>query len=149
MQLADGTRPGVLATVDENGAPRLRWMETVSLKEFPHLYALTSPASRKVAHIRNNPRVSWMFTTESASMVVNLSGTATIVTDKAEICRVWRLIEDKSHAYFLNIDTAAEGVAVIDTQIEDIDCIVPRYDLHYPPKKEDYPDLPVTTPKCP
>jgi general stress protein 26 len=140
-RLADGTRPGIFATVDRNGVPHVRWMSTVSLVEFPHLYALTSPTSRKVDDIRANPKVSWMFTTEGSSMVINLSGTASVVTDENAVNRIWRMIEDKSNAFFLSLDTATDGVAVIETLIEDIECVVPRYDLHYPPKKEDFPFL--------
>ena len=56
-KLADGTRPGVFATVDEQGMPHLRWMATLSLREFPRLYTITSPESRKIQHIRSNPNV--------------------------------------------------------------------------------------------
>jgi general stress protein 26 len=136
-QLADGNRPGALATVDRDGQPHVRWMATLSLKEFPYLYALTSPNSRKVEHIRANPKVSWMFTTEGSTMVINLFGTAKVVTDKGAINRIWEVIENKSNAFFLNLDTAAEGVAVIETLIENIECVVPRYDLRYPPKNSD------------
>lgn len=142
-QLADGNRPGVLATVDLTGAPHLRWMSTLTLQEFPHLYALTSPDSRKIDHILKNPRVSWMFTTEGSTMVVNLSGTATMVTDKGEVNRIWRLIENKANAYFLSLDTVNGGVAVIDTVIEDVECVVPRYDLRYPVKSEEFPRVPL------
>lgn len=132
-QLADGNRPGVLSTVDSDGMPHLRWMATLSLQEFPHLYALTSPSSRKIDHIRHNPRVSWMFTTEASTVVINLSGTATVLTDKQAINRIWRLIENKSSAFFLALNTETEGIAVIDTLVENIECVLPRYDLHYPP----------------
>jgi general stress protein 26 len=139
--LADGNRPGVFATVDRDGVPHLRWMATLSLQDFPHLYALTSPLSRKIVHINTNPHVSWMFTTDASSMVINLSGTATILTDKNEVNRIWRLIENKSNAYFLGLEADAGGVAVIDTVIEDVECIVPRYDLHYPSKTKGLPFL--------
>jgi general stress protein 26 len=131
-QLANGTRPGVMATVDSDGNPHLRWMATLSLQEFPHLYALTSPTSRKVEHLRQNPRVSWLFTNDASSAVVNLSGTATIITDQGAVNRIWRMIEDKSNAYFLGLDSLSGGVAVIDTVIEGVECTLPRYDLHYP-----------------
>lgn len=137
-QLADGSRPGVLATVDAEGLPHVRWMSTLSIQEFPRLYALTSPTSRKVGHIRANPKVSWMFATEGSSMVVNLSGTATIMSDKNAINRIWRIIENKSNAFFLSLDSTADGVAVIETLIEDVECVIPRYDLHYPPRTEDF-----------
>jgi general stress protein 26 len=144
-QLADGNRPGVLATVDRTGAPHLRWMATFSLREFPHLYALTAPCSRKIEDISRNPRVSWMFTTEGATMVVNLTGTATLISEKSEVSRIWHLIDNKANAFFLGLHTATEGVAVIDTLIEDVECTVPRYDLHYPVKGEDFPKVPLNS----
>lgn len=140
-QLADGTRPGMLATVDDDGTPQMRWMQTLSLEHFPHLYALCSPMSRKVAQIRAHSRVSWIFTSESCNMVVNLSGNATLVTDPSEVNRIWRLIDRKENAYFLDIKSGAEGIAVIDTLVEEIDCSVPKYGLHYPPRRDDYPGL--------
>lgn len=130
-QLADGRRPGLLATIDAAGTPQMRWMQTLSLDEFPHLYALCSPSSRKVGQIRANPRVSWIFTSESGDMVVNLSGRANIVVDPAEINRVWRLIEKKENAYFLDLKASVDGVAVIDTLVDEVICSVPKYGLHY------------------
>ncbi len=50
-QLADGGRPGVLATVDSDGLPHLRWMATLSLQEFPHLYAPLPTACALAVHV--------------------------------------------------------------------------------------------------
>ncbi|HEX4140179.1 MAG TPA: pyridoxamine 5'-phosphate oxidase family protein [Candidatus Methylacidiphilales bacterium] len=135
-QLADGKRPGMLATVDSAGTPHMRWMQTLSLDQFPHLYALCSPSSRKVAQIRAQPRVSWIFTSETGNMVVHISGRAAILTEPAEVNRIWRLIEQKENAYFLDLKAGAEGVAVIDTLVDEIDCAVPKYGLHYPARRE-------------
>lgn len=130
-KLADGKRPGILATVDETGMPHLRWMATLSLHDFPLLYTITSPASRKVTHIHNNPHVSWMFSNEEMTVVVNITGKARITTDSSKMNQVWKLLEDKSKAYFLSIATDGPGFAVIETEIEDIDCIVPKYDIKF------------------
>jgi len=143
-ELANGKRPGVMATVDPEGMPHLRWMATLSLNEFPHLYALTSPDCRKIEHIRRNPRVSWLFSNNDLTVIINLRGTATVITEKNEVNRIWRLIEDKSNAYFLSLDTVAGGVAVIDTVIEDVECTIPRYDLHY--NKTNLPQVDLQTP---
>jgi general stress protein 26 len=140
-QLADGNRPGMLATVDGDGTPQMRWMQTLSLDQFPHLYALCSPTSRKVAQVRAQPRVSWLFTSESGSMVVNLVGRANIITEPSEVNRVWRLIEHKENAYFLDLKTDADGIAVIDTLVDGVDCTVPKYGLHYPPRPDGFPGL--------
>ena len=130
-KLADGKRPGILATVDENGMPHLRWMATLSLHDFPLLYTITSPESRKIEHIAKNPSVSWMFSNEELNIIVNIRGKARIATDFGKMQHVWKLLEDKSKAYFLSIAADGPGYAVIETEIEDIDCIVPKYDIKF------------------
>jgi general stress protein 26 len=130
-KLADGKRPGILATVDEQGMPHLRWMATLSLHDWPLLYTITSPTSRKVQHIKNNPNVSWMFSNEEMNIIVNIRGKARIESDSGKIQRVWKLLEDKSKAYFLSIATDGPGFAVIETEIEDIDAVVPKYDIKF------------------
>jgi general stress protein 26 len=128
-KLAGGERPGVLATVDEQGMPHMRWMATLSLRDWPLLYTITSPASRKIQHIKRNPRVSWMFSNEEMNIIINLRGKARIATDVGKMQQVWKLLEDKSKAYFLSIAADGPGFAVIETEIEDIDCILPKYDI--------------------
>ena len=130
-KLADGKRPGILATVDEQGMPHLRWMATLSLHDWPRLYTITSPNSRKVQHIKAHPSVSWMFSNNEMNVVVNIRGKARIATDVVKMQHVWKLLEDKSKAYFLSIATDGPGYAVIETEIEDIDCIVPKYDIKF------------------
>ena len=130
-KLADGTRPGVLATVDEHGMPHVRWMATLSLRDWPLLYTITSPASRKVQHIKRHPGVSWMFSNEEMNIIINLRGKARITSDVGKMQQVWNLLEDKSKAYFLSIAADGRGFAAIETEIEEIDCILPKYDIKF------------------
>jgi general stress protein 26 len=130
-KLAGGERPGILATVDEHGMPHVRWMATLSLHDWPLLYTIASPVSRKIEHIKRNPRVSWMFSNDELNIIINIRGTARIVDDVAKMQQVWKLLEDKSKAYFLSIAADGAGFAVIETEIEDIDCILPKYDLKF------------------
>jgi len=130
-KLAGGERPGVLATVDEHGMPHVRWMATLSLSNWPLLYTITSPDSRKVQHIKRNPSVSWMFSNDELNIIINIRGQARIVADPGKMQEVWKLLEDKSKAYFLSIASDGAGFAVIETEIEDIDCILPKYDIKF------------------
>jgi len=130
-KLAGGERPGILATVDEQGMPHMRWMATLSLHDWPLLYTISSPTSRKVRHIERNPRVSWMFSNDELNIIINIRGRARIVDDATKTQQVWKLLEDKSKAYFLSIAADGEGFAVIETEIEDIDCILPKYDIRF------------------
>jgi general stress protein 26 len=137
-KMADGKRPGVLATVDENGMPHIRWMATLSLCDFPLLYTITSPISRKIQHIVDHPQVSWMFSNEELNVIVNIRGKARIVSESGKIQQVWKMLEDKSRAYFLSISTESAGFAVIETEIEDIDCIVPKYEISLQASSADF-----------
>lgn len=130
-KLADGNRPGILATVDENGMPHLRWMATLSLHDFPLLYTITSPASQKVRHIKVNPNVSWMFSNEEMNVIVNIQGKARMASDVGKMQHVWKMLEDKSKAYFLSIASDGPGYAVIETEIENIDAVMPKYDIRF------------------
>jgi general stress protein 26 len=130
-KLADGKRPGILATVDEHGMPHLRWMATLSLHDFPLLYTITSPNSAKIQHIQKKTNVSWMFSNEEMNIVLNIRGKARINCDFGKMQYVWKLLEDKSKAYFLSLATDGPGFAVIETEIEDMDCIVPKYDIKF------------------
>lgn len=125
-ELIDGTHPGILTTVDPNGRPHVRWMATTSFDDFPYIYTLTGPRSRKLSHIQRNPYVEWMFSGDDLTIVMNLAGRANILSDPAEIKRVWKRIEDKSHAYFLNNFSERPGVAVLQTEVEKVICSLPE-----------------------
>lgn len=136
-RLANGKRPGVLATVDEHGMPHVRWMATLSLHDWPLLYTITSPNSAKIQHIANHASVSWMFSNEEMNVIVNIRGKARINEDFGTMQRVWKMLEDKSKAYFLSLGNDNPGFAVIETEIEDIDCVVPKYDFRFQAHEED------------
>ncbi|CAN5436217.1 hypothetical protein BH09VER1_BH09VER1_52210 [soil metagenome] len=130
-ELIDGNHPGILTTVDESTRPHARWMASLDFEDFPHIYTLTAPHSHKLKHIAVNPIVEWMFSNQDLSFIINLRGIATPVTDTTVLKRVWRSIEDKSHAYFLNNFTERPGVAVIQTTVTEITCSLPQSSLNW------------------
>ncbi len=129
--LVNGQHPGILATIDGNGSPRMRWMSTLSFDEFPVFHSLTAPGSRKVCDIQAHPEVSWMFFNADRSLILNLRGRATIISDTARLKRIWRRIVDTSHAYFLNQYSKKPGFVVIETRVESIECSSPRNSLRF------------------
>jgi general stress protein 26 len=124
--LIDGKHPGLLTTVDADNRPHARWMATFAFEEFPYIYTLTAPDSRKLEHISENPRVEWVFSHQNLSLILNLSGAARKLTRAADIKRVWRMVEDKSHAYFLKNFREQPGFAVLETLVTRVECTVPR-----------------------
>jgi general stress protein 26 len=124
--LVDGRHPGLLCTVNLEGKPEVRWMSTLSFDDFPIIHTLTGPDSRKVAEIKQRPDVNWMFSNHDRSLILNLIGRARVITDTPTLKRVWKQVEDKSHAYFLDQYAKGPGFVVIETTVEAIECTSPK-----------------------
>ena len=65
------------------------------------------------------------------NVIINIRGKARIADDLGTMQHVWKLLEDKSKAHFLSILTDGPGFAVVETEIEDMDCVVPKYDIRF------------------
>lgn len=135
--LINGHHPGILATVDPAGQPHLRWMSTLAFGEFPVFHTLTAANARKVAHIRANPQVNWMFYNKDLTFILNLSGRAHVLDDPATLKQVWRSVEDKTHTYFLNEYSHRPGFVAIETQVDSVECTSPASGLRVQVKLED------------
>ena len=74
-ELLDETQTGVLSTVDADGQPHVRWMSPAILKDRQGaLFAVTCPSFSKTAHLKENPRVEWMFQTTKLDKVLKIRG---------------------------------------------------------------------------
>ncbi len=71
-----------LITLDEEGRPSVRAMETLPLDDDFIVWFGTNPKSRKVIEIKNNSRVTLYYLDNDASGYVTIHGTAKIIADK-------------------------------------------------------------------
>ena len=70
---AHGT--GLLATVDEEGNPHLRWLTPTLLRDRPGRdLRLTAPRLSKVVQVRAHAQVEWMFQTPTLDEVISIRG---------------------------------------------------------------------------
>jgi general stress protein 26 len=102
-------KPFVLATVDQQGGPQVRWMGGYLLEEPLTFYMACGATSRKMDQIAAHPAGQLMFQSEDHSQVATLSGTCEIVTDLATKRRVWDGIPG-CEAYFSGPEAADFGV---------------------------------------
>ncbi len=59
--MLDQVKSAVLATIDPEGRPHMRWMNPVMVRGVENvLYAVTSTDSPKISHLKNNAGVEWM-----------------------------------------------------------------------------------------
>jgi general stress protein 26 len=74
-------RSFVLATVDSDGVPQVRWMGAAHLEEPFVVYMAAGAASRKMGQMESHPKSQLMFQTEDYAQVATLTGMCEVVTD--------------------------------------------------------------------
>ncbi len=99
--ILQSVRAAVLATVDQSGRPRTRWMMPALLPGHDGaIYAVTSPHFSKVHDLQLHPQAEWMVQTLSLNQVVNLRGRITIVDTPSLKARIMEAIGNRLHAYW-------------------------------------------------
>ncbi len=65
----------ILATVDEDGRPKMRWMTPTTLKDRQgFIYCVTAKSSKKIDELNKNPRVEWMIQSRALDRIINIKG---------------------------------------------------------------------------
>ena len=87
--LLGAATPGILATLDNNNQPHMRWMTPALLDGRPGaLYAVTSPFFAKVMELDFCNKVQWMIQAPSLRDIITINGFVSIIDNpalKAEI----------------------------------------------------------------
>jgi pyridoxamine 5'-phosphate oxidase len=82
-------KTGVLATVDDQGRPHMRWMTPTVLRGRPNaVFAVTSPGFAKIVHLSGNQHAQWLIQSPSLREVVSIDGVINVLdvtTLKTEI----------------------------------------------------------------
>lgn len=95
-----------LVTIDSTGQPQIRTMNPFPLNEEFITWFATSRTSRKVAEIKNNPRVSVYYANHiSAKGYVSITGTAEVIDNKELLMKMkrayWEGIPDWQNMFVL------------------------------------------------
>ena len=88
--IVDSSNSRVLVTVDETGKPRARTMSPFTPDESWIIWLGTSPTSRKVEQIENNPNVVVFYYDSKTFSYVNVAGTARLVNDPDLKAKYWK-----------------------------------------------------------
>ncbi len=136
-EMVSGDHPGILATVGAHRQPQMRWMASLSLDFYPHLYALTAPGSRKVAEIGMHREVTWFFFSRDLNSTTVLRGQATVVTDLPTIRSVARQMRQPVRRPGQACNPGSLSLVVLDTIIESVECETPSF--RYLARSEDFP----------
>ena len=135
-QLIESEFVGVLATVDQQGAPYTRLMGAV-LEEAdqPHrLYSLSGHDTHKIEQIRHCSKVCWLFHSPDHGKVVQLLGQAALHATSQLPESVWDKLSDSTQPYAKNTvrDDAHYAFDVIESRIEQVALLGRDFDLVTP-----------------
>jgi general stress protein 26 len=111
-------REAVLTTVDGAGRPHATWLGTVTTPDFAHLITLTGSQTDKVANIRANPHVEWMFTSADRKTIIYFQGQAEVVVDEASKNRYFQMVPEESRGFFMKYYRSGGDWCVIKTRID-------------------------------
>ncbi len=114
----------VLATVDAQGAPQMRWMGwLVEDPEQPWaFYLCCGKSSRKMAQIAGNPAAQLLFSKPDYSEVASLSGVATAVDTPAIRQLLWAEVPDMEK-YYSGVDDPNMGIIRFTARCLELLCI--------------------------
>jgi len=123
--MASSVGAAVLATVDERGRPRTRWMTPAVLPgRRGAIYTITSPHAAKTTELAANPQVEWLFQEASLNEVIHLRGPARLVEDAALKAKVMAAIGDRL-TVFWRINPGTTEFVVLETTVEEIEHFLP------------------------
>lgn len=80
----------MLTTVDDDGSLRSRPMQTQENEFDGTLWFFTGASSHKVLEVQHEARVNVSYSAPDKNRFVSVSGTATLVRDKAKIDELWK-----------------------------------------------------------
>ncbi len=118
-QLLDDSKTGVMATVDEQGRPHVRWMTPRTLKGRPNaLYTVTTSASAKTFQLAKNSQVEWMIQSKVLTEIVNLRGRINIVDNPS---LKMEFLENLGNQLFMfwKVNADVDDFVVLETVLEE------------------------------
>jgi pyridoxamine 5'-phosphate oxidase len=119
-RVLESSKVAVLASVDSDGQPRVRWMTPVTVPgREGSLFAVTAPGFEKTAQISAHPNVEWMLQTKSIDEVLTVRGVVQVLEDPRTKVEVLEAIGGNL-SVFWRVNQDASELVVLETIIEEM-----------------------------
>jgi general stress protein 26 len=109
----------VLATTDEDGRPRMRWMTPALIRgRSGAIFAVTSPGFAKVNQLASHPEVEWMFQTPVLDTIVTVRGRINMVDNPSLLAEVLEALGPYMRSFW-KLKGDERDLVVLETIIQD------------------------------
>ena len=116
--LIDESPAAVMATVDNDGNPHIRWMIPTVLMGSPGLiYAVTSPDAKKVDDLKANQKSEWLIQKRDLGEILNVSGPTRVLDNPSLMAQVVEKLGRKIQ-FFWKYNAETYDFHVIEVSIE-------------------------------
>jgi len=128
--IIEDAKTAVMATVDSEGRPHMRWMTPTLIGGRPGaIYSVTSPDFEKVKHLAQNPHASWIFQTKMLSRIITISGPVNVVDNSAMKAEVLEGIGRRLNVFW-RVNADPSKLVVLETVIEEAEYFEPMNNIH-------------------
>lgn len=118
-RILENTHAGILATTGEDCKPHATWMSPAFLKGRPGvIFTVTSPHSKKIANLKKNPHVEWMFQNPGLDKIVNIRGRINILNNPSITREVMEYLGQNLNIFW-KANREAMDYVVLETIIEE------------------------------
>jgi pyridoxamine 5'-phosphate oxidase len=128
-KILDDAKTGLLATVDSEGKPHMRWLTPAVLRgRVGALYNVTAPNSMKLEQLRKNPYVQWMIQSRALDRIITVNGKINIVENPSIRTEVLEAVGDRLRVFW-KIHESEWEICVLETIIEKATYYLPMKNL--------------------
>jgi general stress protein 26 len=116
--ILDEVKTAILATVDAEGRPSMRWVSPAVVRgRAGALYMVTSAKSKKVQHLKSNPQVQWLFQTRALDRIITVDGRVNVVDNPSIRAEVLEVVGPRLRPFW-KINMEERDLLVLETIIE-------------------------------
>ena len=117
-KILDDAKTGLLATVDKEGRPHMRWLTPAIIRgRSGALYNITSLDSDKLKQLEENPYVQWMIQSRALDRIITVNGKINIIENPFLRTEVLEAVGDRL-GVFWKIHENDWELVVLETIIE-------------------------------
>ncbi len=124
-RILSSAHTAVLATVDTDGNPHMRWMTPALIRGRPGVvFAVTSPRFAKANQIRSNPVVEWMFQPATLKTIISVRGRINLLDNPSIRTEVLEVLGPRLRTFW-KVNPDVQDLLVLETVIEKASCFFP------------------------